>query len=50
MPKKKKKKPAIRNPVAASNRRVNRHKVERDKTKYRRKEKYQNGSNVHHSA
>ena len=30
----------IRNPVAGANRRVNRPKVERDRTKYRRKDKH----------
>ena len=30
----------IRNPVAGANRRVNRPKVERDRTKYRRKIKH----------
>jgi len=30
----------VRNPVAGANRRVNRHKVERDRTKYRRKDKH----------
>lgn len=37
---KKKKRVAVRNPVAAASRRVNRPKVERDKTKYRRKDKH----------
>lgn len=35
-----KKKKKIRNPVADANRRVNRPKVERDRTKYRRKDKH----------
>lgn len=30
----------LRNPVAGANRRVNRPKVERDRTKYRRKDKH----------
>lgn len=30
----------VRNPVAGANRRVNRSKVERDRTKYRRKDKH----------
>lgn len=36
----KKKRTTVRNPVAAASRRVNRPKVERDKTKYRRKAKH----------
>ncbi|QLF67489.1 hypothetical protein phiPsa374_102 [Pseudomonas phage phiPsa374] len=33
----------IRNPLAAANRRVNVPKVERDRTKYRRKRKHKKG-------
>lgn len=40
MSKKKRIKPKPRNPVAWANRRVNIPKVERDRTKYRRKEKH----------